>query len=118
MATQKCRGCGEEYGRVGYQQAGRLAGEIEISVYCHECCTKPVCGGFTRAELFEAFEMIKPDGNWKNPIEKFIGPVSAHQIQAIHRAIEFYCGGGAKFQHLGPHKIRVTAPGYYALIGA
>lgn len=106
---KKCRGCGEVIGH------GR---GLRYAVYCQACTTKSIHAGFTRAELFEAFERIKPADNWKNPIEAFLnGPLSDHEIQAIDAAIGFYCGGGARFQVLGT-KLRVWAPGYYALIGA
>jgi len=69
---------------------------------------------YTQAELEEAFNWVKPDPNWKLPIDCQIAECLRDRVDA---AINHFVGGGAKFtRSIGG--LRVTAPGYYATIGA
>ena len=97
-----------------------------VEGYCQQCRENVVYLGFTRAELHQAFARVQPADNWKHPIKAVLIPMPSEQeIKAIDAAITFYCGGGAKFRVVeraaGAYNrkaLRVTAPGYYAVIGA
>lgn len=74
--------------------------------------------GFTREQLDAAFNLIKPEKGWKFPIDAQISrETDAETLVAINASIDFYVGGQAKFIVHADY-IRVTAPGYYNLIGA
>ena len=75
---------------------------------------KPIFAGFSRNQLAEAFEKVQDKKHWKNPIDAII---QKEDISIVNAAIDFFAGGGAVFSihHKGT---RVTAPGYFVLIGA
>jgi hypothetical protein len=79
------------------------------------------------------FDMVKNPSNWKFKIDATVqAPSGAGDFmlwcQVMERAIEFYAGGGATIevtdveQALGGYvtkrTVRVTAPGYYVMVGS
>jgi hypothetical protein len=100
----RCQGCGEEH-----ETTGR---------YCPTCTTVEVFRGHTRASLKDAFELVAPKGNWKNPISTFLpGDMCLVDRERIDAAVVFYAGCTAAFVRRGTGLL-VTAPGYYASVGA
>jgi len=69
-------------------------------------------GGYTVAQLQEAFDSVKDADHWKNPIDAI---VDADRRDVLARAIPWYTGTTAEFHDLpdDPARLRVTAPGYY-----
>jgi hypothetical protein len=61
---------------------------------------------------------VKNDENWKYPIDKVIDLPSEREMTCIMDAIGYFAGGGAQIIQMPNNKIRVKAPGYYAVIGA
>lgn len=85
--------------------------------YCEDC-RRDTYGGFTRAELSEAFDRIKPLENWKQPIHHvFAESLTQREIAMTDAAIEFYTGSRAVFSFLADHW-EVSARGYYQSVGA
>jgi hypothetical protein len=75
-------------------------------------------GGYTQAELEAAFALVAPKDNWKLPINaKLPGKTTPREIDKIAFAIGFFTGGVATFTFDGI-SYAVTAPGYYAAVGA
>lgn len=74
--------------------------------------------GTTRrqSELAAGFNLVAPEGNWKNPICTIL-PTSGTDRGLIHDAIVHFTGSIATFEE-GPVVVVVTAPGYYAAVGA
>jgi hypothetical protein len=70
--------------------------------------------GYTRNQLEAAFKKVQNKTHWKNPISAII---SEGDVNVVGAAIDFYTGGGAEFS-THSKGVRVTAPGYYAIIGA
>ena len=75
-------------------------------------------GGYTQEELEAAFALVAPADHWKNPIKASL-PAStpALEIKKVAFAIEFFTGGKALVR-LSRKTWDVTAPGYYASVGA
>lgn len=72
-------------------------------------------GGYTIVQLKVAWEMVRPSGNWKGPIDAIV-PEDA-DTAAISAACSFYAGTLATIVRTrGGH--RVTGTGYYANIGS
>lgn len=82
---------------------------------------KPV----TRGELSDAFDLVVPRDNWKRPIDRVI-EADFDTIDRVRRATVFFAGCVATVEVIEPAadrtdgkaKYRVTAPGYYAAVGA
>ena len=71
---------------------------------------------FTQEELTAAFTKVQSKRGWKFPISATI-PASEKEI--TNAAIEHFAGGQAEFEEsVVDGKLRVTAPGYYMVIGA
>ena len=70
-------------------------------------------GGYTMDQLERAFDSVKDQEHWKNPIDAI---VDADQRNVISRAIPWYTGTEAEFTAVegDTSKLRVTAPGYFA----
>ena len=69
---------------------------------------------YTQTEMEDAFKFVQNPTNWKLPIDCVIPEVFKDRVNA---AIDHFAGGQAKFEKsIGG--LRVTAPGYYAIIGA
>lgn len=69
-------------------------------------------GGFTKEQLSEAFDVVKDQDRWKNPIDAI---VPRTMIAVLEKAIPWFTGTPADFEETqDPDKVRVTAPGYYA----
>lgn len=72
-------------------------------------------GAFTHEELTAAFDKVAPKDNWKGPIDAVIG---LDDFEVVERAVPFFTGSAAEFEHLPDDKVRVRAAGYYAATGA
>jgi hypothetical protein len=78
--------------------------------------------GVAISALSAAFDAVADKANWKNPI----GPVEVlcSDLPTIIKAVEFYAGSPVRAHgesYEGPdgfYRIRITAPGYYACVGA
>lgn len=96
--------------------------EIESGVYCSEDCERlhsdPALGygGVSQKRLGEVFDLVKNRENWKYPIDAVV-PIGVATVAEIEAAIDFYVGGDA-FVTEDRYNMLVTAPGYYAVIGA
>lgn len=85
---------------------------------CDRCRTEQVYQGFTRAELSDAFDLVKHPDNWKLPIDTVIcSPLSPRQIEAIKAAVIFYAGCRATVSRSRSRTI-IKAAGYYRAVGA
>lgn len=75
---------------------------------------------YTHGQLTDAFELVQNKEHWKLPIDTVLPTgVTLAQVELIEAAIVYFTGGGStvrRFHATG--QIRVTAPGYYASIGA
>ena len=84
-------------------------------------------GGYSQAELEAAFSLVAPKDNWKMPINAAL-PLSttAADVEMIAFAIMFFTGSEASFKFVKVVEdyetkmkpAKVTAPGYYAAVGA
>lgn len=90
---------------------------------------------YTDDQLKEAFDLVQPVDNWKNPIDCRVY-LSEGERELVSKAITHYTGGLAEFLPLlinkgqvrvrrqrliddGPQSLyRVIAPGYYMSVGA
>ncbi len=79
-----------------------------------------VKGDFTLLELHEAFDLVKNQDNWKDPINATIkGRLSERTIGAIGAATIFFAGSPAETWYDERRKAtRIKADGYYVRIGA
>lgn len=77
--------------------------------------TNKVYAGYTREELAKAFALIQPEKGWKFPIN---ATIETDDINMVLASIDFYVGGCGDACLLKNGKWKVTAPGYYNLIGA
>ncbi len=75
----------------------------------------PVFRGYARKQLHAAFDAVKDKKNWKMPI---VATITEDKVDVTDAAISFFAGGGVETATLKNGKIRIVAPGYYALIGA
>jgi hypothetical protein len=67
---------------------------------------------YTQEQLHAAFTAVQNKDDWKNPINALIDP----KDQAVtHAAIVHFAYGGATFTKAAGGKLRVNAPGYYAM---
>jgi hypothetical protein len=71
---------------------------------------------YTHEQLSAAFDMVKNPENWKNPINAIV-PESA-DITLITEAIRFFTGSVSKVEPMGDNSVKITALGYYLVIGA
>jgi hypothetical protein len=75
-----------------------------------------------RRELSAAFDRVASTKNWKDPIDATVS-LTADERAILTEAVIFYCGCIPMFEDRGGvapaiRRYRVTAPGYYAAIGA
>lgn len=69
--------------------------------------------------LRHVFNVIQGADNWKAPIREVLTPsVVSISEEEILAAIDFMAGGGGNIEVLPNGDRLVTAPGYYAQIGA
>jgi hypothetical protein len=68
-----------------------------------------------QAERVAVFAKIEPAGNWKNPIDAWI---DAGDFADCDQAAVWFTGAGLTIVARKAGRVRVTAPGYYATIGA
>ena len=71
--------------------------------------------GFKYSELVGAMNAVANKVIWKYPIKAHIEP---DLIDLVAAAISYMAGGGAQFRQLANGWVKVTAPGYYNMIGA
>jgi hypothetical protein len=72
-------------------------------------------GGYTTDQLKAAWEMVRPPGNWKGPIDSTV-PADA-DLDAIAAACAFFAGSPVDIVKT-ERGHRVTGPGYYVCIGS
>jgi hypothetical protein len=72
-------------------------------------------GGYTTDQLKAAWELVKPAGNWKGPIDAIV-PGDA-DTGAIDAACSYYAGSPVDIVRT-ERGYRVTGAGYYACIGS
>ena len=72
----------------------------------------------TQAELEAAFELVRPPGHWKDPIDKTLKGITGKKQAMIHSAIVHFTGSVPTFEALPGKRLRVRADGYYAAVGA
>lgn len=76
-------------------------------------------GGYTEEQLAASFNLVCDKTNWKLPISAILpGDSPETALKQIAFAVGFYTGGFAKIRKLPNGKWSVTAPGYYASVGA
>ena len=70
-------------------------------------------GGYTKEQLEAAFDAVKDQAHWKNPIDAVVEPTMR---DVLEHAIPFFTGTPADFDEVEgrPHVIRVMAAGYFA----
>lgn len=76
---------------------------------------KVVYGGWTRGQLSEAFDLVKPAGNWKMPIDAIVK--DDVDLQLLNDAVAFFTGGLISTDRTSKG-VRVRSEGYYHHIGA
>ena len=80
---------------------------------------KPIFRGHSRRELERAFDLVKPNGHWKNPIDaKLPRGTTIETLTLVEDSIDFYCGGNVRVWVSPDGSHVVKAPGYYNQIGA
>ncbi len=70
-----------------------------------------------QARHHKYFNKVQNSKNWKYPINKVI-KATEKEYPYIIDAVGFFAGGCCNITPLKNGKVQVTAPGYYALIGA
>lgn len=69
-------------------------------------------GGYSLEQLTEAFDKVKDENHWKNPIDAI---VPSDQKDILEKAIPWFTGTEAVFEKCKKDgHLRVTAPGYFA----
>lgn len=61
------------------------------------------------------FDKIAPAGNWKLPIDTWI---DSADLDECNQAAIWFVGSALTVVQIDSGRVRVTAPGYYATIGA
>ncbi len=72
----------------------------------------------TRGELDIAFRKVENLNNWKLPVDRIVRLEEGESIELVLRAIEFFTGSKGEYMVLNDSTYYVTAPGYYAAVGA
>lgn len=72
---------------------------------------------YTQEQLEAAFNKVKPDSHWKNPISKVIPMPTEEELDCIREAVIHFTGSIITTQNRGDH-MHIYAPGYYRTIGA
>jgi len=85
---------------------------------CHSDFAAKLLGGYSEKELAAAFNKVAPKPNWKAAVAAVLpAETSPREIKKIVFAISFYTGSEATVRSY-PNGHVVTAPGYYAAVGA
>lgn len=71
----------------------------------------------TQERLSEVFDLVKPQPNWKYPIDAKV-PVGAATPAEISEAVVWFTGSLPEVWEETPGTFSVLAAGYYACIGA
>lgn len=72
--------------------------------------------GYTRGQLSDAFDTVKDQTNWKNPIKSTI---PERDFEIVHEAVAFFTGSTLSVRYRRPDEtLDVYASGYYNEIGA
>jgi len=83
----------------------------------------------TRGELVEAFQLVEPAGNWKNPIDHLVSECDAAALlgassgtdglERVRQAVAFLTGSEARYTESPTAGVwRLKAAGYFAACGA
>lgn len=91
--------------------------EIVTAAIAAKPVLEKVFAGYTQQELQDVFNLVKNRTHWKRRINKTL-VLTGEQQRLVSAAISYFCGSPSEFQQLPNGKVRVTAPGYYACIGA
>lgn len=84
----------------------------------YEKATVVTTEGWTIADLRTAFDQVQNEQHWKGPIDKNVKRTTPEQRRKISKAVVFFAGCEAEWQSMGKGVWRVTAPGYWAAVGA
>ena len=87
--------------------------------------TSPVTSNENRTpeniKYMPMFNLVAPKDNWKKPINALVDPMDLVELgitkKDLSDAVEFFTGAPAVIEREGS-KYRVTAPGYYIVVGA
>ena len=74
-----------------------------------------VFGGWTQGQLSEAFDLVKPTGNWKMPIDATVR--DDVDLQLLNDAVAYFTGGVIATDRTSKG-VRVRSEGYYHHIGS
>ena len=69
-------------------------------------------GGFSHGELSMAFDLVKDEEHWKNPIDAHIDP---KYVDACCAAIEYFTSTTADFVETETGKVHIVAGGYWSV---
>lgn len=71
---------------------------------------------YTREQLAEAFEWVCNKKNWKLPINKRV-QLTEDKIDLVREAVIYFTGSVPTFAKVDRSMYKVTAAGYYNVIG-
>jgi hypothetical protein len=72
----------------------------------------------TRGQLSKAFDLVKNDEHWKNPIDKTLLMMTCEEEAMIYEAVLFFAGCRPTFKFNEDGSVRVRAQGYYLSVGS
>lgn len=80
------------------------------------------CWSWTWQELRDLFNRVAPKGNWKLPIDTVVDVANDREKHGIREAVIFFTASVPDFEPvlggvLPGCRYRITAAGYYAVIG-
>ncbi len=75
-----------------------------------------VYNGYTRRQLTDAFELVKPAENWKMPVDAMV-PAGTSRL-LVTSAIIFFTGSIPSYRAQPDGSLIVVADGYYRAVGA
>lgn len=78
---------------------------------------------FCRSELETLFNRVANRENWKLPVNSIVDVKDDRELTGLREAVIFFTGSVPKFEprsggSLPGCRYRITAPGYYAAVGA
>lgn len=79
---------------------------------------------YKRKELSDAFDLVRDETNWKNPIKKIVqfeqepGKTLGDFATLVRDSIIFFTGSTPKVSGMGNYRLLFQADGYYLAIGA
>jgi hypothetical protein len=75
-----------------------------------------VYGGYTRKQLTDAFELVRPAGDWKLEIDA-TAPAGTDR-ELVTTAVIFFTGSVPDYEANEDGSFRVVADGYYIAVGS